>query len=259
MNGRDCGMIMLVLLTLALACDDGGRSATPDRGRAPEPASEQGDATPSDEARPVQEARRAPMKRLDVAVTPDISKRLSRFAPVAIDVDDELITDELRPVLRKLLEAAQVIDELYLAQVSSDNAELRAKLAADRSQAHALAYFDIMYGPWDRLEESEVFIGATKRPPGVSFYPEDLTADAFETYVSEHEDQREALMGYFSVIRRRGDELVAVPYSEAYREPLERAAQLLREAAEASPDERLTRYLRTRAEAFLSERIPRER
>jgi hypothetical protein len=54
------------------------------------------------------------------------------------------------------------------------------------------------------------------------------------------------------VIRRNGDRLVAVPYSEAYREQLERAATLLREAADLARNASLADYLSKRAAAFLS-------
>ena len=181
----------------------------------------------------------------------DVSKRLAQFAPVAIDVDDSLITDELRPVLQKIVQAAEVIDRIYLSQVWAGNEELRAQLAADPSRADELAYFDIMYGPWDRLEHSEPFIaGVPSRPPGASFYPTDLTADAFQAFIEANPDRRDELTGYFTLIRREGDEIRTVPYSQAYAEPLEQAARLLEEAADVSPDERLTRYLRLRAQAF---------
>lgn len=206
---------------------------------------------PSDTV-PAQEGRQEGMAAFDGVVAGDISRRLARFAPVDIDVDEALITPELRPVLQKLVQASVIIDDLYFRQVSAENPGLRARLAADRSSRQALAYFDIMYGPWDALEEGEPFIGTTRRPPGATFYPPDLTEAAFRAYVDAHPDQREALTSYFTVIRREGEELVAVPYSEVYRDHLEQAAQLLREAADLSNDERLTRYLRSRAEAFLT-------
>ncbi len=186
----------------------------------------------------------------ELIVAPDISKRLAQLAPVAIDVDDSLMTDDIRPVLRKLVQAARVMDEVFLAQVSEENAALRARLAADPARADALAYFDIMFGPWDRLAHGEPFVGTERRAPGASFYPEDLTSEVFRAYVDAHPDEAPALTGYFTVVRRQGDGLVALPYSEVHAEPLGRAARLLEEAADLSGDERLQRYLRLRAEAF---------
>jgi hypothetical protein len=188
-----------------------------------------------------------------LTVAPDISKRLEQFAPVEIDVAPELITEELRPVLAKLVHAADLMDEIYLSQVSTENPQLRERLAASPEHADALAYFDIMYGPWDRLDHGAPFIGEAPRPPGASFYPADLTSEELRAYIEAHPDQREALTSYFTVIRRNGEALEAVPYSQVYREQLEAAAQSLREAASLSSDARLTRYLETRAQAFLSD------
>jgi hypothetical protein len=181
----------------------------------------------------------------------EIAKRVAQFAPVFIDVDDSLITDELRPVLRKLVLAAEAVDRIYFTQVSEGNPDLRARLEADPARADELAYFDIMYGPWDRLESGETFVaGAPPRPPGASFYPPDLTREQFQAYIDAHPDRREELSSYFTVIRRQGEELEAIPYSRYYGERLEEAAVLLEEAADASPDPRLARYLRLRAQAF---------
>jgi hypothetical protein len=222
MKARACGTLAAVVAILAAACP--GRQIA------------------------VQSSRSGEAEALVVA--PDITVRLAKFVPAAIDVDDALITPEMRPVLAKLVQAAAVIDEIYLSQVSAENAALRARLAADPALADALAYFDVMYGPWDRLEDGEPFVGTRRRPPGVTFYPEDLTREELQAWIEDHPDQREAMTGYFSVVRRQGDGLVAIPYSEHYREPLGRAGRLLEEAAALTSDPRLERYLRLRAEAF---------
>ncbi len=222
MKRHACGMIMAAAVGLVIACP--GRQTTVET---PDPTATEA-----------------------LTVAPDVSKRLAQFAPVAIDVDDALMTEELRPVLLKLTQAAEVMNEIYLTQVSAENPALRARLAADPTQADALAYFDIMYGPWDRLDHGVPFVGSATRPPGASFYPADLTREEYQAWIDAHPDQNDELTGYFTVIRRQGDQLVAVPYSQEYREPLERAATLLEEAADLSSDERLSRYLRLRATAF---------
>ena len=53
-------------------------------------------------------------------------------------------------------------------------------------------------------------------------------------------------------MRRDGDRLVAIPYSEAYREWLEPAARLLEQAAQTTSNESLRRFLNLRAAAFRS-------
>ncbi|MCW8983991.1 MAG: hypothetical protein OQK55_01510, partial [Thermoanaerobaculales bacterium] len=104
----------------------------------------------------------------------------------------------------------------------------------------------------DRLVHYEPFLGDTVRPPGAGYYPEDMTAEEFEAWLAEHPEDREAFTSLFTVIRREGDGFVAVPYSEAYRELLEMAAEELVAAAQATDNESLRRFLELRAQAFLT-------
>ncbi|MBI4539129.1 MAG: peptidase [Gemmatimonadetes bacterium] len=175
-----------------------------------------------------------PIPFLADALTPEqLERRVAQFATITLDFDDTLLTAPERKALRALVEASMIIDTLFLLQVSPSNLQWRARLESERGAGRdaALAYFDIMYGPWDRLKENEAFLDVGPKPPGAGYYPADLTRDEFEAWITAHPDERQALTGYFTVIRRDGERLIAVPYSEAYREPITRAAALLRQAA----------------------------
>jgi hypothetical protein len=86
--------------------------------------------------------------------------------------------------------------------------------------------------------------------PGHGFYPADLNKAELDAYVAAHPDQRDKLLDGYTVVRREGDRLVTVPYSEAYKPELARAAALLDEAAQATSNESLRRFLTLRAQAF---------
>jgi hypothetical protein len=64
-------------------------------------------------------------------------------------------------------------------------------------------------------------------------------------------EQRESLLSPYTVVKREGDNLIAVPYHEEYREFVEPASRLLKEAAELTDNRSLERYLTSRAEALL--------
>ena len=65
--------------------------------------------------------------------------------------------------------------------------------------------------------------------------------------------EKEKATGYFYAIRRDANgKLKTVPYSEEYREFLEPAAKLLREAAALTTNQTLKNFLNKRAEAFSS-------
>ncbi|MGZ8362437.1 MAG: dipeptidyl-peptidase 3 family protein [Caulobacteraceae bacterium] len=88
--------------------------------------------------------------------------------------------------------------------------------------------------------------------PGHGFYPPDLTKAEFEAYLAAHPDQKPALMDGYTVVRRKGDQLVAVPYTVEYQAEIEKAASLLEQAAAITTNPSLKRFLTLRAKAFRS-------
>ncbi len=81
-----------------------------------------------------------------------------------------------------------------------------------------------------------------------------MTKGEFESWVAKlPESEREKATGFFYVIRRDSSQgLYAVPYSTEYRQWLQPAAALLREAAGLTDNPSLRTFLNKRADAFLS-------
>jgi hypothetical protein len=193
-------------------------------------------------------------------ITADTPARLAQLPRTVIDYDRSLLSENERQVVAKLIEASQLIDEIYWRQVSEHNPDWRAKLYAQASAPGATPldragydYFLANKGPWDRLKEDEPFVGTMKKPEGAGFYPEDITKEEIERYIAAHPDEKEALQGLFTVVRRDGVNLVAIPYSAYYRDYLFAAASKLREAAALTNNESLRNFLLTRARAFLND------
>ena len=155
-------------------------------------------------------------------------------------------------MIKKLVEAAVILDELFLLQVDSRNKTWREEIAGDPGLETTLALFDIMYGPWNRLDHNKPFWDNEEKPKGASYYPQDITKEEVEQWIADHPGQKEEFTGYFTRIERDGDGLKAVPYADAYKYHLEPAARLLDEAAGLAEDIRLKKYLKSRAAAFLS-------
>ena len=187
-----------------------------------------------------------------VAIAPDVERRLAQLVTVDIVADLSALSTEDRAALDEIVAACRVVDEIFRLQ----QGRLVARAAAELERAGgplvpaAREYFRIMQGPWDRLDGDRPFVGTTPKPPGAGFYPEDLTKEELERWIAAHPDQADALRSDFTVVRRDGDRLVAVPFSEAYREPLARAAAHLRAAAARTRNATLARFLETRAAAF---------
>ena len=186
-----------------------------------------------------------------------IAARVAQFAPAPLDFDDRALAPWEKQVLAKLVEASQVMHEIFTIQVSPQNPAWRAQLAAQQGTGKqaALDYFDIMVGPWDRLTHDEPFLEVGPHPAGAGYYPPDMTKQEFETFLAANAAQKDALTGYFTVITRDQTDrrkLVPVPYAQFYAQPLQRAAALLREAASLSQNPSLKDFLSKRADAFLS-------
>jgi hypothetical protein len=188
---------------------------------------------------------------------PDIRERLSKLPRTPIGFDRSLLDAKETPVVQKLIEASRYMNDIFLTQVSESNPDLFGRLSAaeggNPSARWARALFDVHKGPWDRLKENEPFIGKDRKPPGAGFYPTDMTKEEFERWVQAHPADKDAFQGLFTVIRRQGQNLVAVPYSKAYGPALDGAAKKLREAAGLTGNASLRDYLNKRADAFLSD------
>ncbi|WP_129791592.1 hypothetical protein [Sphingosinicella sp. CPCC 101087] len=182
----------------------------------------------------------------------DLAAQRARFADIRMEPDVAFLNAEERQVVNLLIQAADLMSEIYLRQVHARNPEIRSAIERSRraDRDALLAMFDLHFGPWDTLAEHHPFWGSEPAPPGAGFYPEDVTRETFEAYLAAHPDQREALTSPYTVVRRDGDRLVAIPYSEAYREWLEPAARLLEQAAQTTSNESLSRFLQLRAQAF---------
>jgi len=192
------------------------------------------------------------------AADPELAKKISRFAPTILTANTARLSPGDRKALMKIIAAAKLLDPLFLRQVWSGNDELYKKLAADKSAVgqQRLHYFLINDGPWSRIDNNEPFIEGVPRekPPQANFYPDDITKDEFNSWLAGLPgSEKEKATGYFYTIRRDASgKLMSVPYNEEYREFLEPAAKLLREAAALATNQTLKDFLSKRAEAFAS-------
>jgi len=187
-----------------------------------------------------------------------LAQMIARFAPTDIGTDTSALSSGDRAALDKLVEAAKLMDSIFLKQVWSGNEALKKKLEADASPegADRLHYFMINKGPWSRPDKNEPFIDGVPRekPPQAGYYPDDITKEEFNAWIETlPAAERDKATGFFYTIRRGADgKLKTVPYGEEYREFLQPAARLLKEAAALTTDNTLKDFLTKRADAFSS-------
>jgi len=201
-----------------------------------------------------------------LAAIPDLAelnRMIARFAPAPVTADTSKLQPGDKLALAKLIEAADVIDEIFREQLWSGNAALKDRLAKDASPLGKARYhyYLLNNGPWSDLDNHAAFIPPEFVPsvpaqklPGANFYPADMTKAEFEAWVKKlPQAQQEQATGFFSVIRRGADKALSiVPYNQAYSRDLARATALLNQAAELTPNASLKNFLHLRAKAFLS-------
>ena len=183
----------------------------------------------------------------------EMDRRVAQFAPAVLDIDDSTLQPWEKQVLKKLVDASVVLHEIYALQVHEQVPLWRARLEAEQGEgkARAIEYFELMVGPWDRLEHDQPFLEVGAKPTGAAFYPLDMTKEEFEGHLARNPKDKTAFTGYFTVIRRDAQRnLVAIPYSEFYRSNLTRAERLLREAGDLAQNASLKDFLHKRAAAF---------
>jgi hypothetical protein len=188
----------------------------------------------------------------------ELNKMTARFSPTPINVDTSKLSAGDQKALVKLVEAARVIDSLFMQQLWSKDLDTWDKVKADASplgkaRAH---YYWINKSPWSALDAQKAFMPGVpaRKLSGANFYPEDMTKDEFEAWVKTlPEAQQQEATGFFTVVRRdEKGKLKLVPYSEEYKSFLDKAGALLRQAAGLTDNATLKKFCETRAAAFAS-------
>ena len=182
----------------------------------------------------------------------DLGAQRAKLAEVRIAPDTTFLSAEERDVVNLLIEASRLMSEIYKRQRLPEYEQVRSAIERSRRADRdlLLEMYDRNFGPWDELADLRPFWGSEPMPEGAGFYPADLTREEFDAYLAAHPAEREALTSPYTVVRRQGDGLVAVPYSVEYREWLEPAARLLERAAARTGNASLKRFLTLRAQAF---------
>lgn len=179
-----------------------------------------------------------------LAMTPP-EELLEKYTSVQLTTDISQLSENDKELIPILIEAAQIMDVLFWHQAYGHQDSLLDEVEDVELQK----FVEINYGPWDRLNNNEPFIeGVGPKPAGANFYPADMSKEEFENASLENKTS------LYTLIRRdTTGNLTAVPYSQAFRQQLEEAAALLRQASDLAENEALKNYLSVRAEALLTD------
>lgn len=173
---------------------------------------------------------------------PELSKMYTEFT---LTSDLSHLSAGQRQMVKLLIEAAQVMDDIFWTQSFGDKQALLSSIADPEQRRFAV----INYGPWNRLDDNAPFLpGFGPKPEGAGFYPADITREEIEKSADA------SLRGQYTLVRRREDRsLYSIPYHEAYKDQLSKVVAKLREAAALAEDAGFKNYLELRAKALLDD------
>jgi hypothetical protein len=168
------------------------------------------------------------------------------YAEFTLTADLDHLTDEQKQMIGLLIQAAEIMDDLFWRQSFGDGyLDWLDTLEDDRTRHFA----ELNYGPWDALDDDKPFMdGFGPKPLGAQFYPEDMSREEFENaFLPGKAD-------LYSFVRRDEEGgLTLVAYHVEYAEELAAAAKLLREAADHAESPDFANYLKLRAAALISD------
>jgi len=174
-----------------------------------------------------------------------IDRKVNEFVSVELTSDISHLDEDQKEMLRKLFRVAEIMDELFWKEACPDKASILAGLTTPEQ----IEYFNINYGPWERLNNDLPFLPSVgPKPDGAGFYPANITKEEFANFDAEGKSS------LYTLIKRDNEgALKVVPYHEAFGEQVKEASALLKEAADLAKDPGFEKYLRLRAEALLTD------
>jgi Peptidase family M49 len=185
----------------------------------------------------------------------DLLAEVAKFQLVSMPFSVNGLSVQEQKMVYKLVEASRYLDDIYWRQSDPKALELYKRLeGCNQVMAQKLRRFLMINGSrYNLLEENAPFAGSDPFYPGRALYPAGITRAEIEAYVAKHPEKKDQIYSPYTVVKREGAELVAVPYHVEYAPWLKPAAAALREAAALSTDKAFADFLRLRADALLTD------
>ena len=174
---------------------------------------------------------------------------------IATLVDNDLtgLPDDHKIFVRHMLEATELIDQLYSRQIGAE--ALADLVPRDDPASHSL--FRRNWGPKGAAPMTELNPACSAIPgsptPSVDPYPASIQADEGFCEILGSLPNASELLAPFTVVREVGGEPAAVPVTDAYPVLMGAVADKLRAAADGLTDpaeDALRTYLRAAAQSF---------
>jgi hypothetical protein len=178
-------------------------------------------------------------------VKSDIPTASDIYAEFTLRTDLSHLSVNQKKMIPVLIEISKIMDELFWLQSYGDKESLLSSIENDNLKR----LVDINYGPWDRLNGDKALIpNYREKYLGANFYPQGMTKDEFESSTIANKKS------LYTVLKRNNKGVINAHYfHEVYPKQLQKAADLLLQAAKLADDAGFKKYLTLRADAILTD------
>ena len=183
------------------------------------------------------------------ASAPTLDERLAKWRVVKMPLNSSTLNARELRMVDKLVEGCHYLEDIFWRQSDPEG----LKLYQTTSDSKLKRYLFLNGSRFDLVDENKPFAGSEAMAPGRGFYPRGVSREDLEQYVKQHPEKKAEIYNPFTIVERKGDGFIGVPYHIAYKEFLDLAAKALRDAAALSPDPAFAAFLRLRADALLSD------
>ena len=182
-----------------------------------------------------------------------LEKEWSRYRDKVLSHSAADLSDGEKEMLRHLLNAARITEELHMLQLNPKNLEWRDEIEKSGTELEK-QIFNRYQSPWCMDDESPDCCALASKPAkeiGRMHWPSDFTDEEYESLGAQING--EELNSPFTVVTRsEAGKLEAIPFvaTEILGPKMKELAAELRLAAKSAPDKSLVKFLESRADAL---------
>jgi len=176
---------------------------------------------------------------------------VKKLAVEKIQIDLKSFTKNQKKIFKNLINCSKILNEIYLIQKYPANLKIKEKII-ELNDKNILHFFNLMKGPFDVFNDNKSYISGYNKSDKAGFYPNDLAKEEFDDFLSKNDEFKEDFISPYTVIKRKKNQLVSIPYSDAYKNYLMKAADYINEIIDLIENESLKKYLKSQSEAFIN-------
>ena len=171
---------------------------------------------------------------------------MSKYTKVRLDADISHLTADEKTIIKKLITAARIIDEMFWVEAYGDKSEVLDFIDDPYLKEYAM----VNYGPWDRLNGNKPFIeGYGEKPLGANFYPIGMSKRQFEELPLPDKTS------LYTMIRENGiGQIITVPYKDFFKNENKFISDILNSVSELSDNPAFAKYMKLRAQALQTDK-----